>query len=150
MATTPLTSNVEHGDHHITQPSEYIKVLVWLTILMALTVFVAIKVQVPDIGPIPGVWLNNLIALGIAAAKALLVIWVFMGVKHASSLTRIWVIAGFLTLGIMYFIFGDHLTRRYEVVPGWNEREGSSLPRVFDPLNEKLPRDVDTNVRPRQ
>jgi cytochrome c oxidase subunit IV len=150
MATTPLTSNTGHGEHHITQPSEYIKVLIALTVLMALTVLVAVKVQIPDIGPISGVWLNNLVAIGIAVAKALLVIWVFMGVKHASSLTRIWVAAGFIVFGLMYFISADHLTRRFEQVPGWNEKEGSALPRVFDPLNEKLPSEVETNVRPRQ
>ncbi len=150
MAKTPLSSNGHSSDHHITQPSEYWKVLAWLTILMIATVLVAVKVQVPDIGPIPGVWLNNLIAIGIAVIKALLVIFVFMGVKHASSLTRIWVAAGFIVFGVMYFISADHLTRRFEVVPGWNEAEGSAFPRVIDPLNQEAPREVDLNVRPRQ
>jgi caa(3)-type oxidase subunit IV len=152
MATTPLTSNTGHeGGHHITPPSEYWKVLAALTVLMILTVFVAVKVQVPDIGPISGVWINNLIAIVIAVLKALLVIWVFMGVKHASSLTRIWVVAGFITFATMFFISADHLTRKYEQVPGWQEKEGSALPRVFDPLGERgLPSEPELNVRPRQ
>jgi cytochrome c oxidase subunit IV len=149
MATTPLTSDGGHGDHHITHPNEYRKVLLALTVLMLITIGVA-QVAVPDVGPIPGVWLNNLIAIGIAALKALLVIFVFMGVKHASSLTRIWVAAGFVVLGIMYGILADHLTRQFEVTPGWNEKEGSALPRIIDPLNERVPSYVETNVRPRQ
>ncbi|HSI73775.1 MAG TPA: cytochrome C oxidase subunit IV family protein [Fimbriimonas sp.] len=151
MATTPLTSNTAHGEHHITPPSEYWKVLGALTVLMILTVYVAVKIQVPDIGPIPGVWLNNLIAIFIAVAKAMLVIWVFMGVKHASALTRIWVAAGFICFATMYFISADHLTRRFEQVPGWQEKEGSALPRVFDPLGERgVPPADEMNVRPRQ
>ncbi len=146
MATTPLTSG---GDHHITPVSVYIKTILALVVLMVLTVWASYW-EIPDMGPIQGNWLANILALGIAVTKALLVIMFFMGVKHASSLTRIWVAAGFVVLGVMYFIAADHLTRKFEVVPGWNEKEGSALPRVFDPLNAKQPSEVDTNVRPRQ
>jgi cytochrome c oxidase subunit 4 len=146
MATTPHTSG---GDHHITPISVYVKTILALVVLMAITVG-ASYVEFGDMGPIKGNWLANILAITIAVIKALLVIFFFMGVKHASSLTRIWVAAGFIVLGVMYFISGDHLTRQYEQVPGWNEKEGSAFPRVFDPLNQKPPREVDTNVRPRQ
>ena len=153
MAKTPLTSNAHDGGHHITQPSEYIKVFVILSILMGLTILVALKVQVPDLLGIrnSGVWLNNFIALLIAVLKALLVIWVFMGVKHSSPLTRIWVVAGFLTFGLMYFILADNFTRHLEPAPSWVEgHEGSALPRVPDALNQERQDPVNINVRPRQ
>jgi cytochrome c oxidase subunit 4 len=150
MATTPLSSG---GEHHITPVSTYIKTIISLVILMAATVAASYWV-IPDLplGPItlPGVWSNNLIALGIATAKALLVILFFMGVKYASPLTRLWTVAGFLTLFIMFFILGDYTTRKYEPAPGWTGPEGSALSREMDPLNQTLPSEVDTNVRPRQ
>ncbi|MEZ0326974.1 MAG: cytochrome C oxidase subunit IV family protein [Fimbriimonas sp.] len=146
MASTPLTSG---GDHHVTPISVYVKTILALIVLMALTVWASFW-NIPDVGPIHGNWIANILALTIAVTKALLVVMFFMGVKYASSLTRLWVAAGFIVLGVMYFISGDHLTRKYEVVPGWNEAEGSALPRVFDPLNQTPPREVDTNVRPRQ
>jgi cytochrome c oxidase subunit IV len=150
MATTPLTSG---GDHHITPISVYVRTILGLLVLMGLTVWASFW-QIPDIGPIPGNWLANALAMAIAVTKAMLVIMFFMGVKYASSLTRIWVAAGFICLSVMFFIYGDHFTRRYEVSEGWQEQEGSALPRVFDPRNEQLKehpmRDVDVNVRPRQ
>jgi cytochrome c oxidase subunit IV len=146
MATTPHTTG---GEHHITPISVYVKTILALVVLMAITVG-ASYVDFSDFGPIKGNWIANCLALGIAVGKAMLVILFFMGVRYASQLTRLWVAAGFIVLSVMYFIAGDHLTRKYEVVPGWNEKEGSALPRVMDPLNQKPPSDVNTNVRPRQ
>ena len=151
MSTTPLTSG---SDHHITPISVYVKTILALVVLMVATVLIAVNVIVPDITlgsyTIPGVWINNVIALAIATLKAYLVIMFFMGVKYSSSLTKLWVAAGFLTFGLMFFILGDYWTRQYEPAPGWAGYEGSGLKRVADPLSEKLPVETDVNVRPRQ
>jgi cytochrome c oxidase subunit IV len=151
MAKTPLTASTDdHAGHHVIQPIEYIKTFLALTVLMVLTIAVALWVQVPDLGIArSGVWLNNLIAIGIATAKALLVIYVFMGVKYSTSLTKMWVAAGFIFLGIMFFILADHFTRRYEPAPGWTGREGSALPRQMLPMETQAPDPVDLNIRPR-
>jgi cytochrome c oxidase subunit 4 len=151
MASTPLTVG---GEHHITPVSTYVKTILALVVLMALTVYVAVYLPVPDfyIGSflVAGVWINNLIALTIAVMKALLVIMFFMGVKYSSSLTKLWTVAGFLTLAVMFFIFGDYTTRQYEPAASWTGTEPSALPRVLNPRDEKLPPEEDINVRPRE
>ncbi len=144
-------SNSGHADHHITPPLTYIKTFIALVVLMALTVAVS-YVQIGDFFGISGSghWANNLIAIGIATVKALLVILFFMGVKYSTTLTKIWVIAGFLCLPLMFFILADYGTRKYEPVLSWNGREGAATPRTPDPHDQKLPSHFDINVRPRQ
>ena len=56
--------------------------------------------------------LNSIVALAIAAAKALLVILFFMHVRYSSRLTWVFVGAGFFWLAIMMALsFSDFLTR---------------------------------------
>ena len=147
MASTPHTSG---GHHHITPPRTYIIVILLLVFLMASTVAIS-YVQIGDLGPIPGVWINNLLALGIAAAKALLVIFFFMGVKYSSRLTKLWASAGFLTFAMMFFILADNFTRENEPAPSWiNNHEGSALPSRNDPLSEDPIPENQINLRHRQ
>ena len=151
MAKTPMSSAAAHEGHHITQPAEYVKILIALSVLMALTVWVAVSIQFGDIGPIKGVWLNNLVALGIAALKAYLVIWVFMGVKHSTKLTKLWVVAGFFVFAIMFFILADNWTRVNEPAPSWIDgKEGSALSRTPDAVNSEEMNPNRLNLRPRQ
>jgi cytochrome c oxidase subunit 4 len=138
MATTPLSAN-SHGDHasHELPFGTLIAVLLLLMALMALTIG-ASYVTLPSIGPIPGIVINNLVAVGIATIKAALVIWFFMGVKFASTLARIWVVAGFLVLFLMFGIMGDYGTRKFEQVNGWetgvpHNGGETALPRVGPP-----------------
>lgn len=146
-ATTPHGSG---GHHHITPPKTYVAVFAALTVLMLLTVWVA-GVPIGNVGPIPGVWINNIIALAIATIKALLVIFFFMGVLYSSKLTKLWACAGFLVFAIMFFILADNFTRKNEPAPSWiNNGEGSALPRENDPLSEQLPPENSVNLRPRQ
>ena len=149
MAGTPLTNHHAAG-HHITPPSTYWKVFGALTILMIATVFVALKVQVPDIGPIPGVWINNLIAIAIAVLKAYLVIMVFMGVGHGTKLTKLWAIAGFAGFALMFFILADNFTRNNEAAPGWVEEQSSALSGSGDSLESREVNPNEINLRPRQ
>jgi len=63
------------------------------------------------LGPSFGV-LNDVVALTIAVAKALLVILFFMHVRYSSKLTMLIVVAGFFWLGIMIVLtMSDYLSR---------------------------------------
>ncbi len=56
--------------------------------------------------------LNTAIALSIAVVKTLLVVLIFMEVKHSSKLTHIFVGAGFFWLGILLTLtMNDYLSR---------------------------------------
>jgi cytochrome c oxidase subunit 4 len=57
---------------------------------------------------------NIVVALLIAIAKASLVILFFMHVKFSSKLTKLWVVVGFVWLGIMLSItLTDYFTRAW-------------------------------------
>lgn len=89
--------------HQITPTRTY--VLVWLA-LVALT-FLTTAVAYIDMGP-----LNIVVAITIAVIKMALVIWIFMGVRQASSLTRLFVVAGFLWFAILIVMTGqDYISR---------------------------------------
>jgi cytochrome c oxidase subunit 4 len=155
MATTPLSAN-SHGDHasHELPFGTLVGVLILLMVLMGLTIG-ASYITLPSIGPIPGIVINNLVAVGIATVKAALVIWFFMGVKFASSLARIWVIAGFLVLFLMFGILGDYGTRKFEQVNGWETNVPhnggeTALPRVWPPEGKPSSTpEVEQGFRPR-
>jgi cytochrome c oxidase subunit IV len=92
---------------HVAPKSMYYAVFAALMVGTALTVGIAFV----DLGP-----MNNVLMLGIAMTKALLVILFFMHVRWSSRLT--WVIAasGFAWLLILFGItMSDYLTR------GWVE-----------------------------
>ncbi len=95
--------------------------------------------------------INNVVAMLIATVKAVLVIWFFMGVMHASKLAKIWVVTGFGVLFLMFGILGDYATRQYEPVSGWEtnvpNNGGSAFPREWPP--QKKPEQVGENFRPR-
>jgi cytochrome c oxidase subunit 4 len=82
--------------------------------LLALTL-VTVGVAFLDLGP-----LNTIIALTIAAGKALLVMLFFMHLRYSSSLTWIFVAAGVCWLLLLIgFTLGDYLTRSWLAVTGW-------------------------------
>ena len=79
-----------------------------------------------------GTW-STIIALTIAATKALLVILYFMHVKYASPLVKIFVISGFVWFTIaLGLTFSDYLTRPWlPQSAGWQDnpiRADRSLP----------------------
>ena len=86
MSTTP---------HIITPIKTYVAVFGALLIFTLTTVVVASH----DFG-----FFNTAVALGIACAKASLVIWFFMGVRYNTSLTKVTVVAGFVWLLILFLI----------------------------------------------
>ena len=100
MTTTTTTATIEH---HGPSLQLYVGIFVCLLVGTALTVYAATK----DMGP-----MNNVVMLGIAGAKAMLVILYFMHVRYSPRL--VWVLAGsgFAWLAILVaFTIADYMTR---------------------------------------
>jgi cytochrome c oxidase subunit 4 len=90
-------------EHHGPSLRVYVTIFACLLVGTALTVYAATK----DLGA-----LNNVVMLGIAVAKATLVILYFMHVRYGPRL--VWVLAGsgFAWLAILVaFTIADYLTR---------------------------------------
>lgn len=97
------------------QPSiaAYVVVFAALMVLLAITVGVA---YVP-LGPA-----NAPMALVLAAVKAVLVVLIFMHIRHAAPLVKLAAIGGFIWLAILIaFTMSDYLTR------GWLDRHQAPL-----------------------
>jgi|SRR3954447_8750817 len=101
----------EHGEHtHIDSTGTYVKILLVLLILTGLTT----AVSRVDLGAF-----SNVVALGIATTKMLLVALFFMHVRHSTKLTKLVVIGGLLWLGILLGLtITDFATRGLIGVPG--------------------------------
>ena len=81
----------------------YYRVAAALMVLLALTVAASF---VP-LGPF-----GVVVALSIAAAKAVLILLFFMHVRYGSTLTKLFAVAGFFWLLILFLLtFSDYLTR---------------------------------------
>lgn len=88
---------------HVTSRKVYIAVFVALMVLTAATVIVATI----DLG-----WANDVVALGIAVTKALLVLWFFMHLRYSTRVTVLTAVAGFFWLAILIFLtLNDYMTR---------------------------------------
>jgi len=95
--------------HPIVPQKTYVMVFLALICLTGLTTGVAFI----DLGPF-----NTVAALAIAFAKMLLVILFFMGVRSASGLVRIVLIAGFFWLALlMALTMSDYRTRAWTPAP---------------------------------
>jgi len=140
MAKTPL----QHS-HHIVPTATYFFTFLALAALMLLTIFASYW-TLPG-----GVLSNNLLAMGIAVVKAFLVIWIFMGIKWATKLARLWAVAGFIVMPLMFIMFQDFFLRYHEVAPSWDPKQPEmAMPRVMDGKNPIV--DIDKNkigFRPR-
>jgi cytochrome c oxidase subunit 4 len=114
MADHTHDTTHEHPENPI---KYYIGVFALLMVFTALTVFVArydlgeIFKNNPVLGPFSGI-LNAIVALTIAAIKALAVILIFMHVRWSSRLTQVIVVGAVFWLLIMLsFTISDYLTR---------------------------------------
>ena len=88
---------------HSTSPLVYILTFVALMVLTAATVIVANF----DLG-----WANDVVAMGIAVTKALLVLWFFMHLRYSTRVTVLTAVAGFFWLAILIFLtLNDYMTR---------------------------------------
>jgi cytochrome c oxidase subunit IV len=74
---------------------------------------------------------NIVLALLIAVTKASLVVWIFMGVRYTTSLTKLFVVAGLVWLFIMILItFSDYGTRHWTYQPQpWANNPAHGLSR---------------------
>ncbi|MEA2559536.1 MAG: cytochrome c oxidase subunit [Acidobacteriota bacterium] len=88
---------------HSTSRAVYFLTFGALLVLTAATVFVATI----DLG-----WANDVVALGIAVTKALLVLWFFMHLRYSTRVTVLTAAAGFFWLAILIFLtMNDYGTR---------------------------------------
>ena len=95
---------------HVQPLKVYFGVFLALMAFTALTVFAAYV----NLGP-----LNNFVALGIAAAKATLVILYFMHVKGNTKLVPVVILSGLFFLFLLFlFLAADYGTRGWLGVPG--------------------------------
>jgi cytochrome c oxidase subunit 4 len=90
---------------HVTGLRTYFAIFLALMAFTALTVWAAFT----DLGAF-----NDLAAMAIALTKATLVVLFFMHVRHASRMTKITVVAGFLWLAILFGItLTDYFSRGF-------------------------------------
>ncbi|MGZ6989117.1 MAG: cytochrome C oxidase subunit IV family protein [Thermoanaerobaculia bacterium] len=95
---------------HVQPLKVYFAVFLALMAFTALTVFAAFV----NLGPA-----NNFVALGIAVAKATLVILYFMHVKGNTKLVPVVILSGLFFLFILFlFLAADYATRGWLGVPG--------------------------------
>ena len=98
------------SSHPVTRVAVYVAVFVSLLVGTGFTVYIAYF----DFG-----FMNTAIALGVAVAKASLVVWYFMGVRYNTPLTKVAVVAGFFWLFIMFGLgMSDYMSRDWIGVPG--------------------------------
>ena len=91
--------------HHIVPARVY--VTVWV-ILIALTITTVVVSRI-NLGEF-----NFVVAMTIAVIKASLVVWFFVNVRQATSLTKLFVGAGLLWLAILLvFVLSDYLSRSW-------------------------------------
>jgi cytochrome c oxidase subunit 4 len=89
--------------NHVTSVKTYLAIFFALMVLTLATVWVAEN----DFGVF-----NDVIALGIAVTKALLVILFFMHVRYSTRMTAITAISGFVWLAILIVLtLNDYFTR---------------------------------------
>ena len=88
---------------HSSSRAVYFLTFAALMVLTAATVFVATI----DLG-----WANDVVAMGIAVTKALLVLWFFMHLRYSTRVTVLTALAGFFWLAILISLtLNDYLTR---------------------------------------
>jgi cytochrome c oxidase subunit 4 len=106
--------------HHVDSVRGYVGV--WAALL--LLTFTTVSVSHWDLGEF-----HVVAALLIAFVKASLVAWIFMGVRHSTHMTRLFVVAGLIWLTIMILItLGDYRTRDwdYQAKP-WAQTGGAGV-----------------------
>jgi cytochrome c oxidase subunit 4 len=90
---------------HIVPPKIYLSVWAVLLVLLAATVGLAY---------LPLGTMHVVGAVGIAFAKAILIVLFFMHVKYKQKLVTVFVCAGLFWLAIMFTLtLGDYMTRRW-------------------------------------
>ncbi|HEX4963858.1 MAG TPA: cytochrome C oxidase subunit IV family protein [Thermoanaerobaculia bacterium] len=93
---------------HVTSRKVYFLVF---AALMVLTVATWLVAQV-DLG-----WANDVVALGIAVTKAMLVLLFFMHVRHSTRMTVLTALSGFFWLAILFGLTIADYASRGHILP---------------------------------
>jgi cytochrome c oxidase subunit 4 len=97
--------------HQVVRVRVYAAVFAGLLALTATTV----AVSKLDLGEY-----NFIAAMTIAVIKASLVVWFFMDVRRSSSMTKLFIGAGFFWMAILLvFVLSDYLSRGWLPGPRW-------------------------------
>jgi cytochrome c oxidase subunit IV len=97
--------------HQVVPVKTYAAVFIALIVLTITTVAVS-KIELGEY--------NFIAAMTIAVIKASLVVWFFMDIRRSSSMTRLFVCAGFFWMAILLvFVLSDYLSRGWLPVPKW-------------------------------
>jgi len=101
---------------HVPIPKVSTLVIVWAALIVLTGTTAAVSYV--DLGE----W-NIVVALLIALIKASLVVWVFMGVRHSTALTRLFCVAGLVWLTMLILItLSDYMSRDWTYQPQpWSE-----------------------------
>jgi cytochrome c oxidase subunit IV len=88
-------------------------VAVWATLIVLTITTVAVsKLELGEF--------NFVAAMTIAVIKGSLVVWFFMNVRQATSMTRLFVGAGFFWMAILIvFVLSDYFSRGWVPIPTW-------------------------------
>ncbi len=108
------------SSHHVPIPKVNALVGVFAA-LIALTVLTTVVSHI-NLGAF-----NIVAALSIALVKASLVVWIFMGVRFTTTLTKLFVVAGLVWLSILILLtFSDYTSRNWTYQPKpWNHTKTS-------------------------
>lgn len=136
---TPLAAD----HHHIHPVRMYVVAAIVLTILMGVTIQ-ASKIDLPG-----GVVVNNLVAVGIAITKTVVVVGWFMHVKFSTALTKLFAFLGFIWVVLLGGILIDYFFRGHEPVPSWSGVQESALPRRIGSMDRAPLDPIDQNVQTR-
>lgn len=136
MAKSPLSAAAahdDHGGHHIHAQSMYNGTALKLVVLMILTIAAAQVDFGHMISQQYGYYINNFVALAIAATKTYIVVMFFMHVKWTSSLGKMYALMGFFFLGALFSVWVDFYFRQHEPVAHWYNSDyvESATPRII-------------------
>ncbi len=105
-----MRKNVEEISDKVVPVRTYIAVWIAVMVLALATIWAATL----ELGPF-----HTVVALGIAIAKAVLIILYFMHMRYSTGMTRLVFVAGLLWLGILLVgTMDDFVTRGWLPVPG--------------------------------
>jgi cytochrome c oxidase subunit 4 len=98
-------------NHQVVSVKTYAAVFIALIALTITTVAVS-KLELGEY--------NFVVAMTIAVIKGTLVVAFFMDVRRASSMTKLFVAAGFFWMAILLvFVLSDYFSRGWVLVPRW-------------------------------
>jgi cytochrome c oxidase subunit 4 len=88
--------------------------------LLVFAALIALTISTVAISKIELGEYNFIVAITIAVIKAVLVILFFMHVKQSSSMTKLFVAAGFFWMAILIvFVLSDYFSRGWLPLPKW-------------------------------